>query len=252
MVTLRYIYIQMMSSNPLTESLLKIYEIGTYSTPRIVYRSTTPRLEVIGDTGNYYANADHLYFFSHISNILFIREFRSPTINFTYTGTYNNKSKPLYRIYVLDSQYNENLTLNVSLLNFDDKSIKIDSSLREEFQQQVVKIDLKDHIKGPLLDFYCKDEEYYLSGLYTIDFTSWFENDNNTELLAVRLDEDNDGTKVTFVYLLREQMTLQLKVCDICYLDVISKFELQHCNDLMDTYINLKSVYGHYDPNLRV
>jgi hypothetical protein len=133
-VTLHYIYVQI--SNP-NNSLLKIYEIGTYSNPKLIYNRTDNHFNFLMDTNNYYANADHIYVYGHLDGMLRILEYRGMALKFSYQGAEGgnirkeDSSKP-YEITVTGDNLVENVTFYVTLRNFSDKSVHVDyDSLQE-------------------------------------------------------------------------------------------------------------------------
>lgn len=154
-VTLRHVYVQL--SN-MSYSMLKIFEIEGYSTPRLISQPEINRMVFVMDTGNYYTNAEHLYYYDHLHSNLTIFQYRGLALKLSCNIPSLTTPKK-YNMTVMNLLLTESYTFVITVMSFSDKSIHVNySELRKEFQQQIVKIDLRQYVTGPLLEFFSKDE----------------------------------------------------------------------------------------------
>jgi hypothetical protein len=139
-------------------SKLKVYKLQN-TLPRLIFESILSPLQVVSDTGNYFANADYFYIFDQYNNSLTMYYYGGPVLSIKYNFVAEMPQAPpiLYRVCVTNN--NESLFITLQVWHFRDKSVQIDyDNLYEEFQQQIINIDLRKRIKGPLIEFYAADE----------------------------------------------------------------------------------------------
>lgn len=179
---------------------------------------------MVSDTGNYYANADYFYLFNQSQNTLTVMYYRGATLSIKHKILVNQEvvpegPTPTYMVCVTNG--NESLFVQLSVWVLNDKSVQIDyESLHEVFQQQVISINLRRHVKGPLVQFYAADESLaegtYFTGLTLVDLRDPVFNQNILEnMLGIRFSEDVTGTSMHVIF--RSIQSLFVLGCDLGY-----------------------------------